>query len=99
MVSVKLRSRDIGMEREERDRGTRREIHKMDNRYRLQNARLYNQGAITEIEAERKSKGKSFKVRRKIEKWKGKQNSKKVRGVNKGNKIARKCEKEIRKSR
>lgn len=75
MVSVKLRGRDIEMEREERDRGTGREIHKMDNRYRPQNTRLYDQGAITEREAKGKGKGKSFKVRRKVEKRKGKQNS------------------------
>lgn len=42
MVSAKLRGRDMEIEREERDRETRGEIHKMDNRYEPQNFRLYD---------------------------------------------------------
>lgn len=77
MVSAKLRGRNMRMKREERDRRTGSEIHKMDKRCELQNARLYDQKGITEREAQGKGKDKSFKVRRKVKGRKRKGNSKK----------------------
>lgn len=64
MVSAKLRDTDMGMEKGERKRRIGGELHKMNNRCRPQNARLYNQEEITEREDKGKSRGKSFKVRK-----------------------------------
>lgn len=72
------------VEREERDRGVRGKVIEMGNEDGQQNARLHNQGGITERKVKEKSRDKSIKVQRKV-------------GKGEGNKIARRCEEEIRK--
>lgn len=78
MASTQLRSQDIGIEREEEDGGAGEEIPKVHFKCGSQNAMLYEQGGVTEREAKRKSKDKSFKELKEERLREGKSNSKEM---------------------